>query len=75
MPNGFGACEPNQVKIFGFRRGELFRSFLQSGNVDTVEVSVIPVLLGSGVPSCRLPTVLQNSRYGVTRPIAQEECR
>jgi dihydrofolate reductase len=30
--------------------GELFRSFLDSGYVDSVEVSVIPVLLGSGVP-------------------------
>lgn len=29
---------------------ELFRSFLDSGHVDTVEVSVIPVLLGGGVP-------------------------
>ena len=29
---------------------ELFHSFLQSGSVDTVEVSVIPVLLGAGVP-------------------------
>ena len=29
---------------------ELFRSFLDSGLVDTVEVSVIPVLLGGGVP-------------------------
>ena len=29
---------------------ELFNSFLQSGNVDTVEVSVIPVLLGAGIP-------------------------
>ncbi len=29
---------------------ELFQSFLQSGSVDTVEVSVIPVLLGAGVP-------------------------
>jgi dihydrofolate reductase len=30
--------------------GELFRSFLDSGCVDAIEVSVIPVLLGSGVP-------------------------
>jgi len=30
--------------------GELFRTFLDSGHVDTVEVSVIPVLLGDGVP-------------------------
>ena len=29
---------------------ELFRSFLDSGYVDSVEVTVIPVLLGSGVP-------------------------
>jgi dihydrofolate reductase len=29
---------------------ELFRSFLDSGHVNMVEVSVIPVLLGSGVP-------------------------
>jgi dihydrofolate reductase len=29
---------------------ELFHSFLQSGSVDTVEVSVIPVLLGAGIP-------------------------
>ena len=28
----------------------LFRSFLDCGHVDTVEVSVIPVLLGGGVP-------------------------
>jgi dihydrofolate reductase len=28
----------------------LFRSFLDSGHVDTVEVSIIPVLLGDGVP-------------------------
>lgn len=36
--------------IWLFGGSELFRSFLDSGCVDTVEVSVIPVLLGSGVP-------------------------
>ena len=30
--------------------GALFRSLLDAGLVDTVELSVIPVLLGSGVP-------------------------
>jgi len=30
--------------------GGLFRSSLDSGHVDTVEVAVIPVLLGGGVP-------------------------
>lgn len=29
---------------------QLFRSFLDAGLVDTVEVSVIPVLLGDGIP-------------------------
>ena len=29
---------------------QLFRSFLSSGHVDTVEVAVIPALLGGGVP-------------------------
>lgn len=42
-------AEPGK-DIWLFGGGELFRGFLQSGNVDTVEVSVIPVLLGSGVP-------------------------
>jgi dihydrofolate reductase len=36
--------------IWLFGGGELFRSFLDSGYVDSVEVTVIPVLLGSGVP-------------------------
>lgn len=30
--------------------GELFRAFLERGLVDTVEVAVIPVLLGRGIP-------------------------
>ena len=30
--------------------GELFRTLLHSGLVDRVEVSLIPVLLGGGVP-------------------------
>ena len=36
--------------IWIFGGSQLFRSFLDSGHVDTVEVSVIPVLLGGGVP-------------------------
>jgi dihydrofolate reductase len=30
--------------------GELFRSLLELGQVDTVEVAVVPVLLGGGIP-------------------------
>ena len=36
--------------IWLFGGGELFRSLLNAGLVDTVEVAVIPVLLGSGIP-------------------------
>jgi dihydrofolate reductase len=36
--------------IWLFGGSELFRSFLDAGLVDTVEVNVIPVLLGEGIP-------------------------
>ena len=40
------------IAIFG--GGELFRSLLAAGQVDRVEMSLIPVLLGAGIPL--LPT-------------------
>lgn len=36
------------IALFG--GGRLFRSLLDAGQVDTVEVSLIPVLLGDGIP-------------------------
>lgn len=36
--------------IWLFGGGDLFRSLLAAGLVDTVEVAVVPVLLGGGVP-------------------------
>lgn len=36
------------IALFG--GGELFRSLLDAGQVDTVEMSLIPVLLGGGIP-------------------------
>jgi dihydrofolate reductase len=36
--------------IWLFGGGVLFRSLLDAGLVDTVEVAVVPVLLGSGIP-------------------------
>lgn len=36
--------------IWLFGGGELFRSLLKAGLVDTVEVAVMPVLLGEGIP-------------------------
>lgn len=36
--------------IWLFGGSQLFRSFLDAGYIDTVEVSVLPVLLGDGIP-------------------------
>jgi dihydrofolate reductase len=36
--------------IWLFGGGELFRTLLSAGLVDTVEVAVVPVLLGEGIP-------------------------
>ena len=41
--------------IWLFGGGLLFRSFLEMGLVDTVEVAVIPVLLGGGIPLLPAP--------------------
>jgi dihydrofolate reductase len=42
-------AEPGK-DIWLFGGGLLFRSLLDAGQVDTVEVAVIPVLLGGGIP-------------------------
>jgi dihydrofolate reductase len=36
--------------IWLFGGSQLFRAFLDAGYIDTVEVTIIPVILGSGVP-------------------------
>jgi dihydrofolate reductase len=41
--------------IWLFGGGVLFRSFLEAELVDTVEVAVIPVLLGGGIPLLAAP--------------------
>jgi dihydrofolate reductase len=46
-----GPIRAQAVKdIWLFGGGTLFRSFLDAGLVDTVEVAIIPVLLGGGIP-------------------------
>jgi dihydrofolate reductase len=50
--------------IWLFGGGTLFRSFLDAGLVDTVEVAVIPVLLGGGVPL--LPHPARQGRLTLT---------
>ncbi len=43
-------AEPGDGEIWLFGGGELFRSLLAAGQVDTVEVTIVPILLGGGVP-------------------------
>lgn len=53
-----------EIALFG--GGELFRSLLEEGVVDTVEVAVIPVLLGAGIPLLPSPApraTLELSRH------------
>src|SRR5690349_785509 len=50
--------------IWLFGGGELFRSLLDAGLVDTVEVAVIPILLGGGIPL--LPTPAPRTRLRLT---------
>ena len=56
--------------IWLFGGGELFRSLLGMGKVDTVEVAVMPVLLGAGVallPSPALQAKLKLSKHKIYR--------
>ena len=50
--------------IWLFGGGTLFRSFLDVGLVDTVEVAVMPVMLGGGVPL--LPHVARQAKLTLT---------
>lgn len=51
--------------IWLFGGGELFRSLLTAKLVDTVEVAVLPVLLGGGIQM--LPPGAQRTRLNLTR--------
>ena len=50
--------------IWLFGGGELFRSLLDAGLVDAVEVGVIPILLGGGVPL--LPAEAKRAKLKLT---------
>ena len=55
-----------EIRLFG--GGSLFRSLLELKLVDTVEVAVIPVLLGSGLPllpSLPQPATLRSTSHRV----------
>ena len=57
--------EGGEIWLYG--GGELFATLLAAGQVDAIEVTVIPILLGSGVPllpssTTRVPLRLVDSR-------------
>jgi dihydrofolate reductase len=47
--------EDRKKDIWLFGGGELFRTLLEAGVVDTVEIAIIPVLLGGGIPMLPSP--------------------
>jgi dihydrofolate reductase len=53
--------------IWLFGGGELFRSLLEAKLVDTVEVAVIPVLLGGGIPLLPAPANRTNLKLTAHR--------
>lgn len=56
-------AEPGK-DIWLFGGGSLFRSLLDAGLVDTVEVAIIPVLLGAGIPL--LPSPARQAKLRLT---------
>ena len=50
--------------IWLFGGGELFRHLLEARLVDAVEVAIVPVLLGQGIPL--LPTMPNRTRLELT---------
>lgn len=51
--------------IWLFGGGTLFRSLADAGLVDTVEVAVMPILLGGGIPLLPVPAdPIQAYSYG-----------
>ena len=58
--------------IWLFGGGELFRTLLEAGIVDTVELAVVPVLLGKGVPM--LPSSDSRTTLTLTRHHLYAKC-
>jgi dihydrofolate reductase len=73
---GLRSQEGKDIWLFG--GGELFRSLLDLGLVDTVEVAVIPVVLGGGIPLLPAParrtrlTLAKHRVYAKTGTLALE---
>jgi len=49
--------DQSRKDIWLFGGGQLFHDLLYLGEIDTVEVSIIPVILGAGIPLLRPPAL------------------
>lgn len=73
---GLRATPGKDIALYG--GGELFRSLLAAGLVDRVEVSLVPVLLGGGIPLLPSPAgrarlaLRKHQVYPTTRTIGLE---
>jgi dihydrofolate reductase len=64
-PGVLGALKAQPGKdIWLFGGGSLFRSLAEDGLVDTVEVAIVPILLGGGIPL--LPTPSDRIKLALT---------
>lgn len=59
--------EPGDGEIWLFGGGQLFAALLSAGQVDSIEVTIVPILLGAGTPlaghtRARTPLVLHDVR-------------
>jgi len=63
LVNSLRAEAGKDIWLFG--GGELFASLLKAGLVDTVEIAVLPVMLGAGIPM--LPPPAAETRLKLTR--------
>lgn len=61
--DGIRSSAAKDIWLFG--GGALFHTLLEMGQVDTVEVAVVPVLLGDGVPL--LPPPMERTALRLTR--------
>ena len=65
------ALKRSRARTWLFGGGGLFRSLLELGLVDTVEVAVIPVLLGGGLPL--LPDTSKRAELKLRAPRVRED--
>ena len=68
LADRLAADSASDVWIFG--GGEIARAFLAAGRLDTLELCIVPVLVGDGIALFGPGTAPRNLRLALTRPYA-----